>query len=737
MIPRPRLTARASLLVVMFCVVRVFGSAPAMAIQLRWSTGSTDLTVNQNTQALLVVQADSAEVALPNSWRLQWTADSLGIQFSPFEQACLVDTAKVDSIVPPSTPADSAANQVTAYFCSSGSSSATTATWIIDLPAGGHGKLKVVALDPADTSLVISSNEVTFNGGIDGDYSPAILSVTTSHATAQFAVSVVGTDLSSNASLRITVPDRLWSVPLTVTGQTASMARGPLASSRARASRLTQTSSAITITAVADLPMLLPAAIVEVGQYAGATAMAPVPGDQIDALSSSLPDTVLFRDPNWTAAWATTVYPKDFAFFYNVVAPGGGPWRGLFHLIYIRHNNNYSGDAAESLLVHAWSPDLRNWKVDKRAFAPDTAHGNAWDHLHVWAPSLLSVGNQVYMFYTGVDANHNQRIGYVTTSLLDTSDTQWSTTRTEVYSAGNTSWADPVGHVPDFLNQQQFRDPWVMPDPDHAGKYLLFNVGEDLNPLYNGLGYTIIGVAQNASSTLNSWVDLGPYRATDFGNTSVSRSESPLVVRDSTDGAPWRIFVANGPYNNEGTNSTYFVSESLGVALSDTSAAKWPGFANLYSYLGDDGSLIGWQSCEHIQIGPYHFFAGYNGDGIAITRTQWDPATQTFKIGDPVTGVGGNLAEDGLRFTLLNFRPGVRTVRFGLEATRRVSPRLALYDLAGRRVRVLLDGRILSGRQEVQWDCRDAAGSAVPAGIYFARLTGVGPQQVRRVVVVR
>jgi hypothetical protein len=91
--------------------------APSRAIQLRWADGSTSMTVSQDTQALLVVQADSAEVSLPNFWRIQWTADSLGMQFADFEQACLEDTAKVDSIGPPTTPADSAANQITAYIC--------------------------------------------------------------------------------------------------------------------------------------------------------------------------------------------------------------------------------------------------------------------------------------------------------------------------------------------------------------------------------------------------------------------------------------------------------------------------------------------------------------------------------------------------------------------------------------------------------------------------------------------
>ena len=44
-------------------------AAQAHAIQLHWAGGATDVTVSSNTQALLVVQADSAEVTLPNTWR--------------------------------------------------------------------------------------------------------------------------------------------------------------------------------------------------------------------------------------------------------------------------------------------------------------------------------------------------------------------------------------------------------------------------------------------------------------------------------------------------------------------------------------------------------------------------------------------------------------------------------------------------------------------------------------------
>ncbi|NOT34772.1 MAG: T9SS type A sorting domain-containing protein [Candidatus Eisenbacteria bacterium] len=48
--------------------------------------------------------------------------------------------------------------------------------------------------------------------------------------------------------------------------------------------------------------------------------------------------------------------------------------------------------------------------------------------------------------------------------------------------------------------------------------------------------------------------------------------------------------------------------------------------------------------------------------------------------------------------------------------------RLWVHDLAGRRVAVLFEGARSAGSERVTWNGRDANGSAVPAGLYFARL---------------
>jgi hypothetical protein len=57
-----------------------------------------------------------------------------------------------------------------------------------------------------------------------------------------------------------------------------------------------------------------------------------------------------------------------------------------------------------------------------------------------------------------------------------------------------------------------------------------------------------------------------------------------------------------------------------------------------------------------------------------------------------------------------------------------------VYDLQGRRVARLLDGDLPAGNTSIVWDGKDDAGRAVPAGIYFCRVSGVNRTQVERLL---
>ncbi|NNE44200.1 MAG: T9SS type A sorting domain-containing protein, partial [Gemmatimonadetes bacterium] len=78
---------------------------------------------------------------------------------------------------------------------------------------------------------------------------------------------------------------------------------------------------------------------------------------------------------------------------------------------------------------------------------------------------------------------------------------------------------------------------------------------------------------------------------------------------------------------------------------------------------------------------------------------------------------------------------GATTVRYTLSADRNVS--LGVYNVTGRLVRTLVDGRMSAGRNAVAWDGRDAQGRRLASGIYFFRLNDGERTVTRKSVLLR
>jgi hypothetical protein len=75
-------------------------------------------------------------------------------------------------------------------------------------------------------------------------------------------------------------------------------------------------------------------------------------------------------------------------------------------------------------------------------------------------------------------------------------------------------------------------------------------------------------------------------------------------------------------------------------------------------------------------------------------------------------------------------------VRFSLAREERAT--LAVYDVAGRRVRRLFEGRVAPGTvQRALWDGRDAQGRPLPSGIYLLRLDSPSWRESRKMVLLR
>jgi len=62
---------------------------------------------------------------------------------------------------------------------------------------------------------------------------------------------------------------------------------------------------------------------------------------------------------------------------------------------------------------------------------------------------------------------------------------------------------------------------------------------------------------------------------------------------------------------------------------------------------------------------------------------------------------------------------------------------IALYNVAGQKIRTLADRDQAPGRYTLRWDGKDDGGRAVAAGIYVCRLAAPGAAHVRKLTVVR
>ncbi len=73
------------------------------------------------------------------------------------------------------------------------------------------------------------------------------------------------------------------------------------------------------------------------------------------------------------------------------------------------------------------------------------------------------------------------------------------------------------------------------------------------------------------------------------------------------------------------------------------------------------------------------------------------------------------------------------TIRYSIPIAGPID--LAVFDLAGRRLRSLASGPAPAGSATASWDGRNERGERVPAGVYFYRLRTVGRNETRRLVV--
>src|SRR5437899_2961156 len=113
-------------------------------IQIRWSSGNSNLQFASTKRCTLEVASEASEHGVPPEWRLRWAARGCDVRPLPLAllTPCPQDVAEVSSIGGPATRADSSARLLTAHFCSPGPNPPLLARYVLDLPTGSAGKLE-------------------------------------------------------------------------------------------------------------------------------------------------------------------------------------------------------------------------------------------------------------------------------------------------------------------------------------------------------------------------------------------------------------------------------------------------------------------------------------------------------------------------------------------------------------------------------------------------------------------
>ncbi|HEX7880577.1 MAG TPA: FlgD immunoglobulin-like domain containing protein, partial [Candidatus Eisenbacteria bacterium] len=123
---------------------------------------------------------------------------------------------------------------------------------------------------------------------------------------------------------------------------------------------------------------------------------------------------------------------------------------------------------------------------------------------------------------------------------------------------------------------------------------------------------------------------------------------------------------------------------------------------------------------------------------VARTTTEWldEGITYHFFYSTQVSGVGDvDAAPRAMVLSAPWPNPTASATRVTLSLPEAGPVDVRLFDVHGRLVATLLEATLPAGAHAIAWDGRDAAGTPVPAGLYFVRSTALGDVRTQRVVV--
>lgn len=157
-----------------------------------------------------------------------------------------------------------------------------------------------------------------------------------------------------------------------------------------------------------------------------------------------------------------------------------------------------------------------------------------------------------------------------------------------------------------------------------------------------------------------------------------------------------------------------------------------------------NGAATGYSSVTYNSLSPFTLSSGFvpGVNHLDFVVSNW-PASGSNPTGLRVEGISGtgnstvgvepDLEGHALELTAPFPNPAHSVARFFYALPKPGRVRLAVHDLAGRTVRMLIDREEPAGRFAAQWDGRGADGTAARAGIYLVDLEAKGGRVSRRI----
>jgi hypothetical protein len=243
----------------------------------------------------------------------------------------------------------------------------------------------------------------------------------------------------------------------------------------------------------------------------------------------------------------------------------------------------------------------------------------------------------------------------------------------------------------------------------------------------DGLGGGLLLKSNDAFDTWEALTPPGPVMALEFQIDpqsgvlqTIFLSQGNQISRSPDGGTSWNIiYDGNWNYFNEIIFDSYFdlLFALGGDGLDSTSA--------ILLYSTDQGNT--WNQVSLNMAGP--IIAADITPYYLYFATQWNGVYRIALQNLSVSNVGQPLS-----FHLSQNYPNPfnTSTRFKISIPREKQVRLAIYDLLGQEVAVLVDGVLTPGIREISWDA-----SNVTSGIYFYRLVMGNTYITRKMIVLK